>query len=127
VVEGINWHWIFWLNVPIGLLLIPLSASRLSESFGPRARLDVIGLVLAGGRFFGITWGLVRANTVGWVSGEVIGALIAGATVVGMFLWREQKTPTPMLSLALFRRSRFASANAVSFFMYAGLFGAPPT
>jgi EmrB/QacA subfamily drug resistance transporter len=124
VVEGLNWHWIFWLNVPIGLILIPLSASRLRESFGPRPRLDVIGLLLAGGGLFAITWGLVRSSALGWASGEVIGALLAGASVVGLFLWWEHRTPNPMLPLALFRRARFTSANAVSFFMYASLFGA---
>jgi EmrB/QacA subfamily drug resistance transporter len=124
VVEGLNWHWIFWLNVPIGLVLIPLSASRLRESFGPRPRLDVIGLFLAGGGLFAITWGLVRSNAVGWASAEVIAALAAGAAVIGLFLWWEHRTPNPMLPLALFRRARFTSANAVSFFMYASLFGA---
>jgi EmrB/QacA subfamily drug resistance transporter len=124
VVEGINWHWIFWLNVPIGLLLIPLSASRLAESFGPRPRLDVIGLLLAAAGLFGITWGLVRSNAVGWVSAEVMGTLLGGVAVIGIFVWWEQRTASPMLTLALFRRPRFTSANAVSFFMYASLFGA---
>ena len=124
VVQGISWHWIFWLNVPIGLALVPLGAARLTESFGPRPRLDVVGLVLAGAGFFGITWGLVRATTVGWSTGEVIGALIAGTVVVGVFLLWERRAPSPMLSLALFRRARFSTANGVSFFLYAGLFGA---
>jgi EmrB/QacA subfamily drug resistance transporter len=124
VVEGLNWHWIFWLNVPIGLVLIPLSASRLRESFGPRPRLDVIGLLLAGGGLFAVTWGLVRSNAVGWASGEVIGALVVGGWVIGVFLWWEHRSRNPMLPLALFRRARFTSANAVSFFMYASLFGA---
>ncbi len=124
VVEGLNWHWIFWLNVPIGLVLIPLAATRLRESFGPRPRLDVIGLLLAGGGLFAITWGLVRSSAVGWASGEVIGALAGGAAIIGLFLRWEHRTRNPMLSLALFRRARFSSANAVSFFMYASLFGA---
>ena len=64
VVQGLKWHWIFWLNVPVGLAVIPLAAWRLRESFGPRPGLDVPGLVLAGGGLFGLTWGLVRANTV---------------------------------------------------------------
>jgi MFS family permease len=84
----------------------------------------VPGLVLVGGGFFAVTWGLVRANAAGWASGEVIGTLIAGGVVIGVFVWWEQRAATPMLSLALFRRRRFNSANGVSFFMYAGLFGA---
>jgi EmrB/QacA subfamily drug resistance transporter len=124
VVQGLNWHWIFWLNVPIGLVLIPLSAVRLRESFGPRSRLDVVGLLLAGGGLFATTWGLVRSNAVGWASNEVVAALLVGVLVIGLFLVWEHRTPNPMLSLALFRRARFTSANAVSFFMYASLFGA---
>jgi EmrB/QacA subfamily drug resistance transporter len=124
VVQGINWHWIFWLNIPIGLALIPLSARRLTESFGPRPRLDGPGLVLAGAGFLGLTWGLVRANTVGWASSEVIATVIAGAVVVGVFLWWERRAASPMLSLDMFRQRSFAASNGVSFLMYAALFGA---
>src|SRR3954447_7395844 len=124
VVDGISWHWIFWLNVPVGLVLVPLAATRLTESFGPRPQLDIGGLVLAGAGAFGITWGLVRANAAGWGSVEVLGALGAGAALIGAFLAWERRAATPMLPVALFRRRSFASANAVSFFMYAGLFGA---
>jgi EmrB/QacA subfamily drug resistance transporter len=124
VIDGINWHWIFWLNVPIGLVLIPLALSRLSESFGPRPRLDLVGLALAGVGVLGMTWGFVRANTVGWASAEVAVALVAGAALVAVFLAWERRANSPMLPLALFRRRGFSTANAVSFFMYAGLFGA---
>src|SRR5881275_3202655 len=57
VIDGLDWHWIFWLNVPIGLVLMPLSLARLSESFGPRPRLDLVGLPLAAAGMFGVTWG----------------------------------------------------------------------
>jgi EmrB/QacA subfamily drug resistance transporter len=123
IVEGLNWHWIFWLNVPIGAVLIPLAASRLRESHGPRPRLDLVGLALASAGFFGITWGLIRANTVGWRSSEVVIGLVAGVLLVGLFLWWEQHTRTPMLTLALFRRASFNGSNGTSFFMYASLFG----
>jgi EmrB/QacA subfamily drug resistance transporter len=123
VVDGINWHWIFWLNVPIGLALIPLSLVRLSESFGPRPQLDLIGLPLAGAGVLGLTWGLVRANTVGWGSAEVAATLFAGAALVAAFLAWERRARSPMLPLELFRYRGFSAANAVSFFMYAGLFG----
>src|SRR5581483_8010599 len=124
VVDGIDWHWIFWLNVPLGLVLVPLSLRRLTESFGPRPKLDPIGLVLAAGGLAAITWGLVRANTVGWGSSEVVATLVAGAVVVAGFLAWERRAPSPMLPLGLFRRRGFSTANGVSFFMYAGLFGA---
>jgi EmrB/QacA subfamily drug resistance transporter len=124
VIDGIDWHWIFWLNVPIGLLVIPLAARRLNESFGPRPQLDLIGLVLAGAGLLGLTWGLVRSTTVGWGSAEVLAALTAGVILVGTFLAWERRAPNPMLPLTLFRRRGFTVANAVSFFMFFGMVGA---
>ncbi|HEY3905023.1 MAG TPA: MFS transporter [Streptosporangiaceae bacterium] len=134
VTQAINWHWIFWINVPVGLALIPLSAARLNESFGGQgggrgaqragARLDLAGLALAGVGLLGLTWGLVRANTVGWASGEVIGTLLAGLVLLAGFCWWERRTAEPMLTLALFRRIEFSTASAVNFFMYGGVFGA---
>lgn len=124
VIDGIDWHWIFWLNVPIGLAIIPLAAVRLNESFGPRPQLDIIGLVLAGVGLLGLTWGLVRSTTVGWGSVEVIAALAVGAALVGMFLAWERRVRSPMLPLGLFRKRGFTTANAVSFFMFFGMVGA---
>jgi EmrB/QacA subfamily drug resistance transporter len=124
IINGISWHWIFWLNVPVGLALVPLAPARLSESFGPRPRIDLIGVALAAAGMLGVTWALVRANTVGWGSFEVLATLIAGgALMVGFLVW-ERSAASPMLPLELFRKRGFATANAVSFFMYAGLFGA---
>src|SRR4051812_23839299 len=74
VVDAISWHWIFWLNVPVGIALIPLAATRLTESFGPHSQLDIRGLLLAAGAAFGLTWGLIRANAAGWGSAEVLGS-----------------------------------------------------
>jgi EmrB/QacA subfamily drug resistance transporter len=124
VIDGIDWHWIFWLNVPIGLTLIPLSALKLTESFGPRPKLDPVGLLLAGGGFLSMTWGLVRANAIGWSSTEVVATLLLGVALVGAFVIWERRAPNPMVPLRLFRSRGFSAANAVSFFMYAGLFGA---
>jgi EmrB/QacA subfamily drug resistance transporter len=124
VVDGIGWHWIFWLNVPVGLALIPLAATKLTESFGPRPQLDVPGLLLAGIGLLAVAWGLVRANAAGWGSAEVLLSLAAGLAVLAAFVAWERGTPTPMLPLSLFRNRTFASANAVGFFLAAGLFGA---
>jgi EmrB/QacA subfamily drug resistance transporter len=123
IVGGISWHWIFWLNVPLGLALIPLSISRLTESVGPRSQLDIVGLLLAGAGFFGITWGLIRANRLGWGSAQTVAALVLGGVLVAAFLMWERRTTTPMLSAELFRSRGFNAANGVSFFMYASLFG----
>src|SRR5437763_5065297 len=123
VAGGLDWHWIFWLNVPVGLALIPFAATRLTESHGPRPQLDIPGLALAAVGALGLTWGLVRASAAGWGSAEVLGTLVAGAALLGAFVAWEKRARTPMLPLELFRERGFASANVVSFFMYAGLFG----
>lgn len=124
VVSGIDWHWIFWLNVPIGLALIPTAHRRLSESHGPRPQLDLPGLALALTGTLGLTWGLVRANTLGWTSPEVLTTMIVGAVTVAAFVAWERRSENPMVPPALFRSRSFSAANGVSFFMYAGLFGA---
>src|SRR6266545_1486386 len=79
IVEGISWEWIFWVNVPIGLLAIPLVLTRMKESYGPDTSLDLRGLGLVTGGALGIVWGLVRGNQIGWASAEVVGSLGAGA------------------------------------------------
>ncbi|MBV8956077.1 MAG: MFS transporter [Solirubrobacterales bacterium] len=124
VVSGIDWHWMFWLNVPIGLALIPTAARKLTESRGPRPQLDLPGLVVAAGGVLGLTWGMIRANTSGWTSPEVISALVAGVVLVATFIAWERRARQPMVSPALFASRTFTAANGVSFFMYAGLFGA---
>ncbi len=123
VVSGISWHWIFWLNVPIGLVLAPLAWSRLSETHGPATRLDLPGLGLASAGLFGIVWGLVRGNAVGWGSPEIAGSLLAGAALLGGFVWWELRTETPMLPMRFFRNRTFALANISSLFMFFGMFG----
>ncbi|MDP9286314.1 MAG: DHA2 family efflux MFS transporter permease subunit [Actinomycetota bacterium] len=123
VVSGISWHWIFWLNVPIGVVLAPLAWSRLAETHGPATRLDLPGLGLASAGLFGIVWGLVRGNSVGWASIEIVGALVAGFAVLVAFVWWELRTETPMLPMRFFRNRTFALANISSLFMFFGMFG----
>ena len=123
VVEGISWQWIFWLNVPIGLALIPLAYLRLRETRGPNDALDLPGVGLASAGLFGIVWGLVRGNEVGWGSTEILTALTLGFAVVGLFLLWELRAAEPMLPLRFFRNRTFSAANAASFLMFFGMFG----
>jgi EmrB/QacA subfamily drug resistance transporter len=122
VVQGISWQWIFWLNVPVGLVLLPLS-SRLAESHGPDAALDLPGLGLASAGLLGIVWGLVNGNAHGWTSPGIVAALAAGAALLAAFVGWELRTPQPMLPMRLFRSRAFSAANAASLFMYFGMFG----
>jgi EmrB/QacA subfamily drug resistance transporter len=123
VTEGIAWQWIFWLNVPIGLLLAPLALRRLSESHGPYARLDLPGLALASAGLLGIVWGLVRGNQAGWSSLEIAGPLTAGAAVLAAFVAWELRAPAPMLPMRFFRNRTFSVTNAASLAMFFGMFG----
>jgi EmrB/QacA subfamily drug resistance transporter len=123
VVEGISWQWIFWLNVPIGLALIPLAYLRLKETYGPATRLDLPGLALVSSGLFGIVWGLVRGNSIGWSSAEIVGSLVVGSLLtVGFVLW-ELRAPAPMLPMRFFRNRAFSAANVASLFMFFGMFG----
>jgi EmrB/QacA subfamily drug resistance transporter len=123
VVSGISWHWIFWLNVPIGLALVPLALSRLDESRGAFGRVDLPGLGLVSAGLLGVVWGLVRGNSVGWGSPEIVGSLVAGALVTAGFVAWELRTATPMLPMRFFRNRTFALANAASLLMSFGMFG----
>ena len=123
VVQGISWQWIFWLNVPIGLILAPLAFLRLRESHGPAGRLDLPGLALVSAGLFGIVWGLVRGNSVGWGSLEIVGSLAAGAIVLALFVLWERRAPAPMLPLRFFRNRAFTLTNVASLFMFFGMFG----
>src|SRR5918992_405566 len=123
VVEGVSWQWIFWLNVPIGLALIPLALTRLDESYGPRRRLDLPGLALASTGLFGIVWGVVRGNAEGWASGEILTSLALGTLLTTAFVLWELRARAPMLPMRFFRERAFAAANAASLFMFFGMFG----
>jgi EmrB/QacA subfamily drug resistance transporter len=123
VVQGISWHWIFWINVPLGVILIPLAARRLTESRGPYGTLDLPGLGLASTGAFGIVFGLVRAQSLGWTSTTVLISLIGGAVLLAGFVVRERRTSEPMLPMSFFAKRSFAVTNVASLSMYFGMFG----
>ncbi len=123
VVQAASWHWIFWINVPIGAVLVPLAGARLSESRGPDAQLDLGGLALGSAGLFGIVFGLVRSQSLGWTSAEVIVALAAGTLLVIAFVAYELRSEHPMLPMGFFASRGFAVTNVVSLAMYFGMFG----
>ena len=123
VVDGISWQWIFWLNVPLGLIVLPTARTFLAESHGPKERLDPLGLVLATGGLLGIVWGVVRGNGSGWTSPEILAALVGGGSLLVGFVSWESRTSTPMLPLRLFRSRAFSATNVVSLTMSFGIFG----
>jgi EmrB/QacA subfamily drug resistance transporter len=122
VVDGISWQWIFWLNVPVGLLLLPL-ATRLRESTGPDRALDVPGLALASLGLLGIVWGLIHGNGDGWTSPTIVSTLAGGALLLAAFVAWETRAAQPMLPMRFFRDRAFAAANGASLLMYFGMFG----
>ncbi|HEY6032008.1 MAG TPA: DHA2 family efflux MFS transporter permease subunit, partial [Gaiellaceae bacterium] len=123
IVSGISWQWIFWLNVPIGLVLIPLALRRLDETRGPDSALDLPGLGLASAGLLGIVWGLVRGNAQGWASLEIVGSLAAGAVLTAAFVAYELRAREPMLPMRFFRSRGFAASNVASIAMSFGMFG----
>src|SRR5215469_12008308 len=123
VVEGASWQWIFWLNVPIGVVLLPIAWSRLTESRGPATRLDLPGLVLASLGLLGIVFGVVRGNDHGWTSLTVLPPMLAGAALIAAFVAWELRGPEPMLPLQLFRSRGFTMTNTASLLMFFGMFG----
>jgi EmrB/QacA subfamily drug resistance transporter len=123
VVQFASWHWIFWINVPIGIALLPLSIARLGESHGPSRHLDLRGLALASSGLFGIVFGLVRSQSQGWTDPEILVALGAGALLVVAFVLHELRAREPMLPMRFFTKRSFAVTNVVSLAMYFGMFG----
>jgi EmrB/QacA subfamily drug resistance transporter len=121
--EHISWQWIFWLNVPLGLALLPLARLRLAESHGTGAPLDLPGTLLASGGLFGIVYGLVRGPVDGWTGAVVLTALLAGAALLAGFVLYSTRAKNPMLPMRLFRSRAFAGINAASLLMFLGMFG----
>ena len=123
ITQGVSWHWIFWINVPIGILAVTLSAMRLDESRGPDRALDLRGVALAGAGLVGIVWGVTHGNGRGWTDPEVLAAIGVGAALLAAFVAWEARAAAPMLPLPLLRRRGSVVANGVSFLMSFGMFG----
>jgi len=123
VTQGLGWQWIFWLNVPVALAAVPLVLTRLSETKGTDGTVDLPGLVLVTAAALGLVWGLVRGNTAGWASPEVVGTLVGGAAATAAFAAWERRAAHPMLPARLFRSPAFPAGNAAIFMINASLSG----
>jgi EmrB/QacA subfamily drug resistance transporter len=122
VVNGLDWTWIFWLNVPIGLIAAPLALARMRESYGPNTALDLPGLGLVSAGALGLVWGLVRGNAAGWDSPEVVGTLAAGAALIAAFVAYERRAKDPMIPISFFRSRAFSAGNLAIFAVFGSLF-----
>lgn len=123
ITEGLDWRWVFWLNVPIGVVLIPLVRRHMPESTGPSARLDATGIVLVTGASLALMWGLIQGNDIGWFSRDSLITLLTGTMLTVAFVLWERRAAAPMLPTRMFRSRAFSFGNAASFFLYASLFG----
>ena len=122
VTEGLDWHWIFWVNVPLGIAAVVAILRVMPETYGPRSRLDPLGMVTASGAMGALVWGVLRAPDAGWGSTEVLVALALGVALLAAFLVWETVTPEPMVPLALFRSRVFSASAATQFLMSASIF-----
>jgi EmrB/QacA subfamily drug resistance transporter len=124
VAQGVAWQWIFWINVPIGLVAVPLALARIPESRGHDDALDPRGLALITAAAVGIVWGLVRGNGAGWGAFEVLASLALGALALAAFVAWEARAAAPMVPLRLFRSRAFSAGNGAMFLTLASLFAA---
>ena len=124
VTQGFDWHWIFWINVPIGVAAVLLGMPLLPESYGPRAGLDLRGVALISAAVVALVWALTRANDIGWSSAEIVSTFSAGVVLLALFAWWERRTAEPMVPLRLFAVSAFAIGNLTTFLMSGAIFAA---
>jgi EmrB/QacA subfamily drug resistance transporter len=122
VTQGIDWHWIFWINVPIGVIAVLLGRRLLPESYGASERLDLVGVGLVTAGVVAVVWALSRSGEVGWSSAEVLGTLVAGAVLLVVFLRWESSVREPMVPLRLFAVREFAVGNVTTFLMSGAIF-----
>jgi MFS family permease len=103
IVEGLAWQWIFWVNVVLGAILVPLIVRKVAETYGSRVRVDLVGVALISVGSFGLVRALIRGSTSGWTSVEVVSALVGGVVASAVFALWELRTRTPMLPMPYLR------------------------
>jgi EmrB/QacA subfamily drug resistance transporter len=123
VAQGLAWQWLFWVNVPVGVLVIAGVLLKMTETHGPQARMDLVGVLLTTGGVLGLVWALVRGNDAGWASAETLGALAAGAVLMTAFVFWELRTPAPMVPMRFFTNRVFTAGNVASFTLTGSMYG----
>ena len=125
IVDNINWNWIFFINVPVGIAGIVASQIFIKESrdTSHEQSVDVPGLVTSGLSLFVLTYALIEGNRHGWASPEIVGLFAAAAVLMAAFVLVEHRQRLPMLDLSLFRNSSFTGANIVALLVSLGMFG----
>ena len=124
VVDGVSWQAIFWINVPVAVVAIPLALYALKDSVGRRQPLDLLGVLLAGGAVFVAVWAIVHGNDDGWTSPSVLGSLFVAGTLLAAFIVRESRVAFPVLPLRLFSSRSFSMANIIGLTFSLGMMGA---
>ena len=121
--SGIDWRWIFWVNVPIGVVAVFLAANRLVKSRIEEARhIDWPGLLLSGAALTTLVYALIEGVSVGWRSTEILSLLSSSAVLWVAFVVVELRVGQPMLDVRLFRRMGFTGAQVAAFAIAASLF-----
>ena len=123
VVDGLDWQWIFWINIPVCLVAIPLVLVVLRESSLAGTRLDLLGMLLTTAGLLAVVWAIVNGEDEGWTSGIILSAFAGGAVLLALFVMWERRAPQPLLPLSFYRVRAFVFSNLVSASMYFGVFG----
>jgi EmrB/QacA subfamily drug resistance transporter len=130
VAQGLAWQWLFWVNVPVGVLVIAGVLLKMAETHqnparthGPQARLDLVGVVLTTGGILGLVWALVRGNDTGWLSAQTLGSLAAGIVLTLAFVFWELRAPAPMVPMRFFTYRAFSAGNVASFALTGAMYG----
>ncbi|MBO0728243.1 MAG: DHA2 family efflux MFS transporter permease subunit, partial [Acidimicrobiaceae bacterium] len=124
VTQGLSWHWVFWVNVPVGVAAVIGAKVFLPETRGARVRLDIPGLALVSAGAAALIWAVVEGSQRGWSDGQVVGGLLLGAVAIAIFLLWEARAAEPMIPLGLFRVRSFSAAVGATFLLAASIYSA---
>ncbi|MDQ2716142.1 MAG: DHA2 family efflux MFS transporter permease subunit [Chloroflexota bacterium] len=122
--SALNWHWIFFVNLPIGVAVCALSLVLLSPGRGPvtAVRLDIVGAITITASLMFAVYAIVNGNQAGWLSGQTLGLLAAAVALLAIFLSIEARVRSPLMPLGLFRVRNVATANVVGVLWTAAMF-----